>query len=171
MKSSGINPCADETSNGHVAAVPGTIERLGLPTLVDRQNWPQRRRVPVRTTAEGFRYQRRQEGIEEDAALDGIYGIRTSVSERRLSAEQTVRTYKRPATVERAFRSLKSVDRQVRPIRHRLPDRVRAQVLICLLAYDVERHMRRTLVPRQLWLHVPRRRMAASRSEMPSSAK
>jgi transposase len=98
-------------------------------------------------TAEGFRYQRRQERIDQEAALDGIYVIRTSVSEDRLSAEETVRTYKRLATVERAFRSLKSVDLQVRPIRHRLPDRVRAHVLICLLAYYVEWHMRRALAP------------------------
>ncbi|MCL6505673.1 MAG: IS1634 family transposase [Bryobacteraceae bacterium] len=98
-------------------------------------------------TSEGFRYQRRPERIAQDAALDGIYVIRTSVSEPRLSAEQTVRTYKRLATVERAFRSLKSVDLQVRPIRHRLPDRVRAHVLICLLAYYVEWHMRRALAP------------------------
>jgi len=98
-------------------------------------------------TSEGFRYQRRPERIAQDAALDGIYVIRTSVSGERLSAEQTVRTYKRLATVERAFRSLKSVDLQVRPIRHRLPDRVRAHVLICLLAYYVEWHMRRALAP------------------------
>lgn len=98
-------------------------------------------------TAEGFRYQRQQTRIDSDAALDGIYVIRTCVSKQRLSAEETVRTYKRLATVERAFRSLKSVDLQVRPVRHRLPDRVRSHVLVCLLAYYVEWHMRRTLAP------------------------
>ena len=98
-------------------------------------------------TPDGFRYERHPQRIDRDAALDGIYVMRTSVSSQRLSAEQTVRTYKRLATVERAFRSLKSVDLQIRPIHHRLPDRVRAHVLICLLAYYVEWHMRRALAP------------------------
>ncbi len=98
-------------------------------------------------TPEGLRYQRDQRRIERDAALDGIYVLRTSVPADRHSAADTVRAYKRLAGVERAFRSLKSVDLQVRPIYHRLPDRVRAHVLLCLLAYYVEGHMRRALAP------------------------
>jgi transposase len=98
-------------------------------------------------TSQGFRYERNQERINRDAALDGVYVIRTSVPAERLKAEETVRTYKRLAMVERAFRSLKSVDLKVRPIHHRLPDRVRAHVLICMLAYYVEWHMRQALAP------------------------
>ncbi len=98
-------------------------------------------------TADGFRYERNQPRIHRDAALDGVYVIRTSLSGERLTAEETVRTYKRLATVERAFRSLKSVDLQVRPIHHHLPDRVRAHVLLCMLAYYVEWHMRQALAP------------------------
>jgi len=92
-------------------------------------------------------YQRDQPRIDQDAALDGIYVIRTSVGAERLSAADAVRTYKRLATIERAFRSLKSVDLHVRPIRHRVPNRVRAHLLLCLLAYYVEWHMRRALAP------------------------
>jgi transposase len=98
-------------------------------------------------TSPKFRYERNSERIDRDAALDGIYVIRTSVPAERLQAEATVRTYKRLTLVERAFRSLKSVDLKVRPIHHRLPDRVRAHVLICMLAYYVEWHMRQALAP------------------------
>jgi hypothetical protein len=79
--------------------------------------------------------------------LDGIYVIRTSVSTQQLSTEDTVLSYKRLAQVERAFRSLKTVDLKVRPIYHRLADRVRSHVFICMLAYYVEWHMRRALAP------------------------
>lgn len=98
-------------------------------------------------TAAGFRYQRDQKRIDADTALDGVYVLRTSVPSEQSTAEQTVLAYKRLASVERAFRSLKSVDLNIRPIHHRLPDRVRAHVLICLLAYYVEWHMRRVLAP------------------------
>jgi hypothetical protein len=98
-------------------------------------------------TATGLRWERNPERIERDAALDGIYVLRTSVSAERLDRDQTVLAYKRLAAVERAFRCLKSVDLNVRPIHHRLPDRVRAHVLIAMLAYYVEWHMRRALAP------------------------
>ena len=94
-----------------------------------------------------LRYQREQRRIDQDAAVDGVYVIRTSVGAERLSAEEAVRHYKRLSTIERAFRSLKSVDLNVRPIRHWTPDRVRAHVLICMLAYYVEWHMRQALAP------------------------
>lgn len=98
-------------------------------------------------TRAGFRYERNPERIEQDARLDGLYVLRTSVSAERSSAEETVRAYKRLAAVERAFRTLKSVDLEIRPIHHRLADRVKAHVLVCLLAYYVEWHMRRALAP------------------------
>ena len=98
-------------------------------------------------TAAGLRWERDPERIQQDAALDGIYVLRTSVSAERLDRDQTVLAYKRLAAVERAFRCLKSVDLNVRPIHHRLPDRVRAHVLIAMLAYYVEWHMHRALAP------------------------
>jgi transposase len=96
-------------------------------------------------TSEGLTYQRDPVRIARDAALDGIYVLRTSLAAARLDAAQTVRSYKRLAQVERAFRILKSLDLELRPIHHRLAGRVRAHVLICLLAYYVEWHMRRAL--------------------------
>lgn len=96
---------------------------------------------------ESFSYERKVEGIEAEARLDGIYVLRTSVPKEELDAEGTVRAYKALSDVERAFRSLKTVDLKVRPIHHRLEDRVRAHVLLCMLAYYVEWHMRRALAP------------------------
>jgi Transposase DDE domain len=95
----------------------------------------------------GLRWQRDAERIGRDAAVDGIYVLRTSVNEQFLDAPQAVLAYKRLATVERAFRSLKSVDLNVRPIYHRAPDRVRAHVFVVMLAYYVEWHMRQALAP------------------------
>jgi hypothetical protein len=98
-------------------------------------------------TAAGLTFQRDPERIARDAALDGIYVLRTSLPAQRLDAAQTVRSYKQLARLERAFRTLKSVDLEIRPIHHHRADRVRAHVLVCLLAYYVEWHLRRTLAP------------------------
>lgn len=96
----------------------------------------------LKITAQSFSYQRKEDKIAAEAALDGIYVIRTSVDQMTLTSEQTVLAYKRLSTVERAFRSLKTVDLKIRPIYHRLPNRVRAHVFLCMLAYYVEWHMR-----------------------------
>ena len=94
--------------------------------------------------AEGhFTYPRNAESIAAEAALDGLYVVRTSVAEAELDAQGTVRAYKRLSSVERALRSLKSVELKVRPVFHRTAERVRAHVLVCRLAYYVEWHMRR----------------------------
>ncbi len=94
-----------------------------------------------------FAYQRNEVGIAREAALDGVYVIRTSVPGGTLGADDAVRSYKRLAEVERAFRSLKTMDLKVRPIHHRREKRVRAHVLLCMLAYYVEWHMRQALAP------------------------
>ena len=94
-----------------------------------------------------FTYARDQAGIAREAALDGIYLLRTSLAKETLSAQDTVRQYKRLSVVERAFRTLKSIDLKVRPIHHHLADRVRAHILLCMLAYYVEWHMRQALAP------------------------
>jgi transposase len=92
-------------------------------------------------------WSRRQDAIDAEAALDGLYVIRTSLSEQRMDAPTCVRSYKALANVERAFRSLKTVDLKVRPIHHRLADRVRAHILLCMLACYVEWHMREAWAP------------------------
>jgi transposase len=89
-----------------------------------------------------FTFARKREAIAAEAALDGIYIIRTSVSAAQMDAADCVRNYKALAQVERAFRSLKTIDLKVRPIHHRLADRVRAHIFLCMLAYYVEWHMR-----------------------------
>ena len=94
-----------------------------------------------------FRAPRDEAAIAREAALDGIYVLRTSVEADRLPTAEAVRSYKRLAAVERAFRSLKTVDLKVRPIHHRKADRVRAHVFLCMLAYYVEWHMRRAVAP------------------------
>jgi transposase len=89
-----------------------------------------------------FKFSLREEQIAAEAALDGVYVIRTSVAQAKMSAPDTVRSYKALCEVERAFRSMKSIDLKIRPIHHRLADRVRAHIFLCMLAYYVEWHMR-----------------------------
>lgn len=89
-----------------------------------------------------FSFQRKADSIAAEAALDGLYIIRTSVPDHEMAAADCVRNYKSLANVERAFRSLKTVDLKVRPIHHRLADRVRSHIFLCMLAYYVEWHMR-----------------------------
>ncbi len=92
-----------------------------------------------------FSFCRKEEQIAEEAALDGLYVIRTSVAETEFSSVETVRTYKNLSQVERAFRSLKTVDLQIRPIFHHTDDRIRGHVFLCMLTYYVEWHLRQRL--------------------------
>ena len=85
---------------------------------------------------------RKQDSIDAEAALDGVYIVRTSVPAAQMDAPTCVRNYKSLAQVERAFRSIKTIDLKVRPIHHRLADRVRAHIFLCMLAYYVEWHLR-----------------------------
>lgn len=87
-------------------------------------------------------FARKHDSITAEAALDGIYIIRTSVPAAQMDSADCVRNYKSLANVERAFRSLKTIDLKVRPIHHRTADRVRAHIFLCMLAYYVEWHMR-----------------------------
>jgi transposase len=89
-----------------------------------------------------FVFHRKLEAIAEEAALDGLYIIRTSLDPAHMDSATCVRSYKSLADVERAFRSIKTVDLKVRPIHHHLEDRVRAHIFLCMLAYYVEWHMR-----------------------------
>ncbi|CAM3938895.1 IS1634 family transposase [Roseateles saccharophilus] len=92
-------------------------------------------------------WQRRQEAIAQEAALDGLYVIRTSVPAAQLDAAAAVAAYKSLSHVERAFRSIKTVDLHVRPVFHYNAQRVRSHVFLCMLAYYVEWHMRARLKP------------------------
>jgi transposase len=105
---------------------------------------------------------RKEDAIQQEELLDGIYVIRTSEPVRRLTAADGVRSYKRLALVEQAFRCLKGIDLLVRPIHHRDPDRVRAHILLCVLAFYVEWHLRQAWEPllfedEELALDRPRR--------------
>lgn len=96
----------------------------------------------LQITDDGFTFTRKTDSIAAEAALDGLYIIRTSVKAERMDAATCVRTYKSLAQVERAFRSIKTMDLKVRPIHHYLEGRVRAHIFLCMLAYYVEWHMR-----------------------------
>jgi transposase len=93
-------------------------------------------------TDNAFSFSRNEVNIANEAALDGLYVIRTSVKAQRMDADACVRTYKSLAQVERAFRSMKTMDLKVRPIHHHLEGRVRSHIFLCMLAYYVEWHMR-----------------------------
>jgi hypothetical protein len=94
-----------------------------------------------------FSFHRKTEAIAAEAALDGIYVVRTNLPKKLLDDAATVGAYKGLARVERAFRSLKTVDIHLRPIFHWTTPRVRAHVLLCMLAYHVEHHIRARLAP------------------------
>jgi hypothetical protein len=106
--------------------VPYKVAKHFEPTVEDRR----------------FEFKILTEKVAAEAALDGIYVIRTNVPKKQLGTADAVRSYKGLCEVERAFRSLKTVDLKIRPIHHRLEDRVRAHVFLCMLAYYVEWHMR-----------------------------
>ncbi len=92
-----------------------------------------------------FEYSRKQAKIDSEASLDGLYTIRSNVDAAEMTDEQVVGHYKNLASVERAFRSLKSIDLRVRPIHHRLADRVRSHIFLCMLAYYIEHQLRELL--------------------------
>ena len=98
-------------------------------------------------TDDSFRFWRREDRIAAETACDGLYVLRTSVAAERLSTADVVASYKSLADVERAFRSIKTSEIELRPIFHHKPERVRAHVLLCMLAYYVEWHMRQALAP------------------------
>jgi hypothetical protein len=92
-------------------------------------------------------WRRDESSIAAEAALDGIYVVRTSESPEQLARDDVVRSYKLLGQVEQAFRALKGLEIRVRPIYHRLPNRVRGHILLCMLAYYLEWHLRRAWAP------------------------
>jgi hypothetical protein len=118
---------------------------LRVGRIVDRFHMAKHFELDIGETR--FTYQRKVVAIRAEAALDGLYVIRTSLPAAQLDAEAAVTAYKGLANVERAFRSMKTVDLHVRPIFHYNAERVRAHVFLCMLAYYVEWHMRSRLKP------------------------
>jgi hypothetical protein len=140
----GLTKLADQIARGtgrkgqdQIARAVGRIEnRYKLAKLFD-----------ITVAEDGFSFARNPTRIAAEARLDGFYVIRTSVEDKSLAAESVVGAYKGLARVERAFRSLKTVDLHIRPIHHWLAPRVRAHVFLCMLACHVEWHMRERLKP------------------------
>ena len=120
---------------------PQSADEIGVRVgkVIDKYKVGKHFRLEI--AGKSFAYSIDQEKVAAEAALDGIYVIRTSLPESRMSAEDAVRGYKLLSGVERAFRSLKTVDLKVRPIHHHLEDRVRAHIFLCMLAYYVEWHL------------------------------
>ena len=128
------------------APLRGTAEiALAVGEVVNKHKMAKHFDLDIRDAAFGFA--RKTEAIEAEAATDGLYIVRTSLPAEALDDAATVRSYKSLARVERAFRCIKTVDLQVRPIYHWLAERVRAHVFLCMLAYYVEWHMRQRLAP------------------------
>jgi hypothetical protein len=101
----------------------------------------------ITITNDSFTYERNDDRIDQEKTLDGFYVVRTSVPAGRMSPEQVVESYKGLSRLEQAFRMMKSIDLKVRPIFHRLEDRVRAHFFLCMLAYYVDWHLRTALAP------------------------
>jgi hypothetical protein len=118
---------------------------LAVGAVIDRYKMKKHFELTLRE--DGVAWRRKAESIAAEARLDGIYVVRTSVPAEAMSAAETVRAYKALARVERAFRALKSVDLQIRPVHHWLEPRVRAHVFLCMLAYYAEWHLREAWAP------------------------
>ena len=138
-----LEKVATSVASGRLAD-PGKIG-LRAGRVLNRHKMPKHFEIEI---ADGrFSYSRNQEAIDALAALDGIYVIRTSESEDTLAKDAVVQTYKNLGKIERDFRTIKSVDFHIRPIRHRLANRVRAHAFICLLAAHLVFHLRKAWAP------------------------
>ena len=117
-------------------------DRIGVAVGKVVNRYKMAKHIALDIADDAFTFARKHEQIEREAALDGIYVVRTSLGAARMDAAACVRSYKALTQVERMFKTMKSVDLKVRPIHHRLADRVRAHIFLCVLAYYVEWHMR-----------------------------
>ena len=122
-------------------------DRIGIAVGGVINKYKMAKHFDVEITDDRFTYARKHAQIAAEAARDGIYIIRTNLAAETMDDARVVSSYKSLAQVEHAFRSLKTVDLEIRPIFHYLEDRVRAHVFLCMLAYHVEWHMRRALAP------------------------
>jgi len=118
---------------------------LSVGAVIDRHKMAKHFTLDITDT--GFTFSRKDAEIAAEAAMDGLYAVRTSLPETALDDAATVKSYKSLSLVERAIRSIKTVDLHVRPVYHFLPERVRAHVFLCMLGYYLEWHMRQRLAP------------------------
>ena len=130
---------ATKRSKNRLKGEKNISERVG------RAVYKMKKHFILEIAADTFSWRRNDDSIAAEAALDGFYVVRTSLPEEQLDAGETVAAYKNLSV--RAFRTFKLIDLNVRPIHHRLESRVRAHLLLCMLAYYVERHMRQQLAP------------------------
>ncbi|MBV8608701.1 MAG: IS1634 family transposase [Singulisphaera sp.] len=135
------------TSVARSAGVPEAAAEIGVRAgkIINHYKMAKHFTLTIRDGHLGWA--RKEEAIKHEELLDGIYVIRTSEPTEHLTAADSVRSYKRLALVEQAFRCVKGIDLLVRPIHHRTAERVRAHILLCLLAYYVEWHLRRAWEP------------------------
>ena len=122
-------------------------DQIGLAVGPALKRYRVKKHFEVQITDTTFTWKRKTEQITAEAALDGIYVLRTSVNDTDLDSGEVVRSYKQLKHVERAFRTFKGPELQIRPIHHRLEDRVRAHVLLCMLAYYLTWHLRQAWTP------------------------
>ncbi|MCA1698569.1 MAG: IS1634 family transposase, partial [Actinobacteria bacterium] len=122
-------------------------DQIGLAVGPALKRYRVKKHFEVEISDTSFSFQRKRDQIEAEAALDGFYVLRTSVSARALASSEVVRAYKGLEQVERAFGSFKGPELEIRPIHHRLEDRVRAHVLLCMLAYYLTWHLRQAWAP------------------------
>jgi transposase len=121
-------------------------DKIGLAVGAVRDKFKMSKHLELQIDDTKFAFSRKAAQIAEEVSLDGIYILRTSV-DAQFSSADVVRSYKELAKVERAFRTMKSDDLEIRPIHHRLEDRVRAHVFLCMLAYYLEWHLRKAWAP------------------------
>jgi hypothetical protein len=132
-----LDKIRDRVARGTLEGAAAIGVKLGR--VIDKYKVGKHFKLTITDTT--VKYQILEPQVAAEAALDGIYVIRTGLPKKQMSAPDAVRSYKALAQVERAFRSLKSVDLKIRPIHHRLENRVRAHIFLCMLAYYVEWHM------------------------------
>ena len=121
--------------------------QIGLAVGAIANQFKVKKHFALEISEQRFAFARKTEQIAAEAALDGIYILRTNVSQDKLDAPELVRSYKQLAQVERGFRTLKGPELEIRPVHHRLEDRVRAHVFLCMLAYYLTWHLREAWAP------------------------
>jgi hypothetical protein len=139
----GLHEIAARVERGTLAGA----DQIGLAVGPALKRYRVKKHFEVRITDTTFTYKRKTEQVTAEAALDGLYVLRTSVTDSELDSGEVVRSYKQLKVVERAFRTFKGPELQIRPIHHRLQDRVRAHVLLCMLAYYLTWHLRQAWTP------------------------
>ena len=122
-------------------------DQIGLAVGPALKRYKVKKHFQVQITDSTFAYERKTEQIDQEAALDGIYVLRTGVPDTELSTNEVVRSYKNLEQVERAFKTFKGPELEIRPIHHHLDDRVRAHVFLCMLAYYLTWHLRQAWAP------------------------